>query len=238
MGVCRLQDGTRTHQQAGPGQAFAGWKVIVMGDSRGIGRAVTLGFAERGASVATCGHNQQALDAVREELADHGHPFYVAACDVGDAAAVETFVTAAAAVLGGLDVLVNCASALAPGNDAGAWSASVNVDLMGGVRALDSALPFLKRSGHASVINMASVAALKAVPARIAHGAMKAAVVHETASNALALATDGIRVRWSPFFGQVVKLGSPDEKDGPDDGQTGALYGRVQGEGGDGRVAG
>ncbi len=41
---------------------------------------------------------------------------------------------------------------------------------------------------------MASVAALKAAPARIAHGAMKAAVVHETASNALALAADGIRV--------------------------------------------
>lgn len=194
MEIFKLQDGSRTVQQSGPGQVFAGWKVVVMGGSRGIGRAVALGFAGRSASVAVCGRSQQALEAVGEELAVHGQPFYVAACDVAETAAVEAFVTVAASAFGGLDVLVNCASALAPGNDAGAWSASVNVDLMGGLRALDAALPFLRRSGHASVINMASVAALKAVPARIAHGAMKAAVVHETASNALALAADGIRV--------------------------------------------
>ncbi len=113
-----------------------------MGGSRGIGHAVALGFAGRGASVAACGRSQQALKVVEEELAAHGQPFYVAACDVAETAAVEAFVTAAASAFGGLDVLVNCASALTPGNDAGAWSASVNVDLLGSVRALDAALPF------------------------------------------------------------------------------------------------
>lgn len=179
---------------SGLGRMFEAWKIVVMGGSRGIGRAMTLGFAEQGANVAACARDPAALDTLAHDMSQTGQKAYMAACDVGDAGAVSGFVADAAAALGGIDVLVNCASAMASGNDGGVWSASFNVDLLGSVHATDAALPFLKGSAHASIVNMASVAALKPVPARPAYGAIKAAVMHQTASSALALAADGIRV--------------------------------------------
>ena len=178
----------------GPKRVFEAWKVVVMGGSRGIGRAVTLGFAEGGANVAACGRSPDALDALDRDMGHAGRTTYMAAFDVGDARAVSTFVPDAAAALGGIDVLVNCASAMMAGSDDGVWSASFNIDLLGSVHATDAALPFLKKSAHASIVNMASVGALKPTPARPAYGAIKAAVMHFTASSALALAADGIRV--------------------------------------------
>ena len=177
-----------------PTRMFDGWKVVVTGGSRGIGRAVTLGFAARGSAVAACARSGDALDALAAELAPFGRKTHLATCNVGHADAVSTFISNAASALGGIDVLVNCASALAVGNEGSAWSASVDVDLLGSVRAADVALPFLKGSAHASIINMASVGALKAVPLRPAYGAIKAAVMHNTTSSALALAVHGIRV--------------------------------------------
>ena len=173
---------------------FEAWKIVVMGGSKGIGRAVTLGFAERGANVAACARDPDALATLVRDMGQAGPKAYTAPCDVGDAGAVAAFVSNAAAALGGIDVLVNCASAMTPGNDDAVWSASFNIDLLGSVHATDAALSFLKGSAHASIINMASVAALKPVPARPAYGAIKAAVMHQTASSALALAADGIRV--------------------------------------------
>ena len=185
----------RNHAPSGePKPAFDGWNIVVMGGSRGIGRAVTLGFAERGGNVAACGRGKEALDALAAELAPSGRESHLAVCDVGDAGAISTFVSDAAAALGGVDVLVNCASAIATGNGDDDWFKSFNIDLLGSVHAADAALSFLKRSAHASIVNMASVAALKAVPARSAYGAIKAAIMHQTASSALALAPNGIRV--------------------------------------------
>jgi 3-oxoacyl-[acyl-carrier protein] reductase len=177
-----------------PRQVFKDWNVVVMGGSRGIGHAVALGFAEQGAKVAVCARRQDALDTLARDVGQIGQTAYVATCDVGDAVAVSTFISNAAAALGGVDVLVNCASAMAAGSDDSVWSASFNIDLLGSVHATNAALSFLKGSAQASIVNMASIAALKAVPVRPAYGAIKAAVMHQTASSALALAADGIRV--------------------------------------------
>jgi 3-oxoacyl-[acyl-carrier protein] reductase len=165
-----------------------------MGGSRGIGRAIAVGFAERGCRVAVCARSRDGLDAVYDDLTATGGQAYVAECDVGDAGDIARFMPAAAAVLGGIDVLVNCASAYALSDDDAGWSASVAVDLMGSVRAGQAALPFLRASDHASIINVSSVAALRASDRRAPYGAMKAALIHQTASNAKALAPEGIRV--------------------------------------------
>ncbi len=188
-----LQNEESRTQAVGTVRVFAGWRAVVVGGSRGIGRAVTLGFAARGADVAACGRGREALDALADELRPAGCRTHLAACDVTDGAALAAFVTAAAEALGGLDVVVHCASAASGSNDP-AWSACMSIDLLGGVLAADAALPFLRRSAHASVVNMASVAALRATPQRPAYGAIKAAVMHQTASSAMALAADGIRV--------------------------------------------
>jgi 3-oxoacyl-[acyl-carrier protein] reductase len=113
------------------GRIFHDWRIAAMEGGRRIGREVTLAFSAQGASVAVYGHGQLALDTLEEELDRSSRKRYFALCDLGDAAAVDVFVALAGTALGGLDVLVNCAFALAPENDAEAWSASLNVDLQG-----------------------------------------------------------------------------------------------------------
>ena len=188
-----LIDQTITYSNL-PDSTFAGWNVVVMAGSRGIGRAVALDFVKQGANVAVCARGELGLDAVARESDQMGQKIHTQLCDVADADAVGAFMSSAAKTLGGIDVLINCASAMASGNDDSVWSASFKVDLLGNVHATNAAMPFLKESAHASIINMASIAALKAVPVRPAYGAIKAAVMHQTASSAWALARDGIRV--------------------------------------------
>ena len=90
---------------------FHARRVIVAGGSKGIGRAIALGFARAGASVSVCARGQASLDALAVEVADEGlSALHVAPCDIGDKAALETYLQTAIGELGGLDVLVNCAS--------------------------------------------------------------------------------------------------------------------------------
>ncbi|KMQ76008.1 SDR family NAD(P)-dependent oxidoreductase [Marinobacter subterrani] len=113
---------------------FHGRRVIVAGGSKGIGRAIALGFAHTGASVSVCARGQTALDALAEEAEGEGLSLHVAACDIGDKAALETYLQSAMGELGGLDVLVNCASAFGREDNEEGWLSSVEVDLMGTVR--------------------------------------------------------------------------------------------------------
>ena len=85
---------------------FTGKRVLVTGGSRGIGRAIAAGFAERGARVAINYHSSRA--AAEETLAAlPGGPHLVVRADVTDPAAVERMVSVVVAGLGGLDVVVN-----------------------------------------------------------------------------------------------------------------------------------
>jgi 3-oxoacyl-[acyl-carrier protein] reductase len=173
---------------------FSGRRVVVAGASRGIGRSIALGFAQAGASVSVCARGADGVARVRAELAACGHPVHAAACDVGDASAIARYINAAAAAIGGIDVLVNNASGFGLKNDEAGWAASVAVDLMATVRASEAALPHLKRSSAAAIVNTSSISALRPSPRTPPYGAVKAAVVHYTQSQAAALAADGIRV--------------------------------------------
>ena len=96
---------------------FAGKRVIVMGGSRGIGRAIALGFAAQGASVSICARNAGPLDATRREIEAFGVTAHAASVDLADAKAIEAYVPQAVAALGGLDVLVNNASGFGHADD-------------------------------------------------------------------------------------------------------------------------
>ena len=85
---------------------FTGKRVIVMGGSRGIGRSIALGFAAAGAGISICARSPGPLEAARREIKALGVPAHSAPVDLADAEAIATYVPAAVAALGGLDVLV------------------------------------------------------------------------------------------------------------------------------------
>jgi len=171
---------------------FTGKRVIVMGGSRGIGRSIALGFAAAGAAVSICARSAGPLDAARQEIEALGVLAHAAPCDLADADAIARYVPAAAAALGGLDVLVNNASGFGQTDDEAGWAASLAVDVMAVVRGSHAAIPLLGPGG--SIINIASISALRATSRSAPYGAVKAAVMHYTASQAKMLARRGIRV--------------------------------------------
>ena len=171
-----------------------GRRVVVCGGSRGIGRAIALGFAAGGADVSICARGAAALEATRTEMAAFGGKAHAGSCDLGDEAAIKRYIAAAAAALGGIDVLVNNATGYGWGDDEASWASSVAVDLLAAVRASREAMPFIEKATDGCIVNISSGSGLNASARTPAYGAAKAAVIHYTRTQAAALAHTGIRV--------------------------------------------
>jgi 3-oxoacyl-[acyl-carrier protein] reductase len=170
-------------------------RVVVCGGSRGIGRAIAEGFAAAGADVSICARGAQALQAAHLDLVLHGGKVHSANCDLADGAAVSAYVAEAGAALGGIDVLVNNASGFGMGDDDAAWAAGLAVDVMAMVRASHAALPLLLAApAGASIIHIASISGFRPSTRAPAYGAVKAAMMHYTASQAAMLSRRGVRV--------------------------------------------
>jgi 3-oxoacyl-[acyl-carrier protein] reductase len=171
---------------------FAGKRVVVCGGSRGIGRAVALGFAAAGASVSICARSAGPLEATRAAIAAHGKPTHAAACDLGDKAQVEAYVAAAAAALGGIDVLVNNASGFGSRDTEEHWAQGLAVDVMATVRATHAALAHLEAS-RGAIVNVSSISGYKSSTRTPAYAAVKALLINYTLSQAAMYAPKGIR---------------------------------------------
>jgi 3-oxoacyl-[acyl-carrier protein] reductase len=158
-----------------------GKKAIVTGASRGIGRAIAETLAAEGCDVAMCARGQAGVDEVVGALTAQGVTAFGAAVDIGDGPALKAWVSESAERLGGLDILVSNASALTRGAGEDDWKAMYDIDLMGAVRALEAARPFLEKAGaekgDAAFIITSSVSAAEA-SAPGAYGAIKAALIH------------------------------------------------------------
>jgi 3-oxoacyl-[acyl-carrier protein] reductase len=174
--------------------SFTGRRVVVAGGSRGIGRAIALGFAAAGADVSICARGAETLEKTRGELARHGHRAHAASCDLADAAAVKGYVEAAAQTLGGIDVLVNNASGFGMADDEAGWAAGLAVDVMAMVRASHAALPALEKAAGGSIIHISSISGLRPSSRTPSYAAVKATMIHYTQSQAAMLARKGIRV--------------------------------------------
>ncbi|MFF4764364.1 SDR family NAD(P)-dependent oxidoreductase [Streptomyces sp. NPDC001292] len=165
-----------------------GLKSLVTGGASGIGRATAELLAARGADVAV-------LDLDPSSV---GKPLRGYVADVSDDASVRSAVTAAADDLGGIDILVNNAGIGAAGtvedNDDAEWHRVLSVNVLGVVRTTRAALPRLRASAHAAVVNTCSIAATAGLPQRALYSASKGAVQALTLAMAADHVREGIRV--------------------------------------------
>jgi NAD(P)-dependent dehydrogenase (short-subunit alcohol dehydrogenase family) len=162
-----------------------GLAAVVTGGGSGIGQAAARLLASRGAKVAV-------LDL------KPGDEFTGLTADVTDDASVRLAVDAAAGRLGGIDILVNNAGTGAAGtvadNPDDKWHQVFDVNVVGIVRVTRAALPYLRRSGHAAIVNTCSIAATAGLPQRALYSATKGAVLSLTLAMAADHIHEGIRV--------------------------------------------
>ncbi|GHH67390.1 SDR family NAD(P)-dependent oxidoreductase [Streptomyces umbrinus] len=167
---------------------FEGLKALVTGGASGIGRATAELLASRGAQVAVLD-----LDPTSVEKPLLGYE-----ADVTDDDSVRRAVAAAVADLGGLDVLINNAGIGAQGtvedNDDEVWHRVLDVNVVGMVRTARAALPHLRKSSHAAIVNTCSIAATAGLPMRALYSASKGAVLSLTLAMAADHVREGIRV--------------------------------------------
>jgi 2-keto-3-deoxy-L-fuconate dehydrogenase len=170
-----------------------------MNDFQGLAAVVTGGASGIGAATASLLNSRGARVAVLDRSVAGAPPGLLAlTCDITDAAAVDSAVSAAADQLGGLDILVNNAGIGATGdvseNDDAEWARLLDVNVTGIARVSRAALPHLRRSSHAVIVNMCSAVAFVGVRQRALYSASKGAVHALTLAMAADHVADGIRV--------------------------------------------
>lgn len=167
---------------------YEGLVALVTGGASGIGAATVRLLAARGARVAVLDRDAADSAAVALSLS----------CDVTDAEAVGASVDAVAERFGRLDVVVNNAGVGAQGdvaaNDDDEWRRVFDVNVLGIARVSRAALPYLRRSPSAAVVNTSSVVAVVGVPDRALYSATKGAVLALTLAMAADHVSDGVRV--------------------------------------------
>jgi NAD(P)-dependent dehydrogenase (short-subunit alcohol dehydrogenase family) len=150
---------------------FAGRRALVTGGSRGIGAAVAQRLIDGGASVVTVS---------RSRTEDTPKDSVFLAADIRTAESVNAVVQQAVEVLGGLDILVNNAGASRVHLDGNIsddeWLDSLNINFLSAVRTTTAALPALRQSEHAAVVNISSNATDMSAPPLLHYAAAKAAL--------------------------------------------------------------
>jgi 2-keto-3-deoxy-L-fuconate dehydrogenase len=161
---------------------------VVTGGASGIGAATAALLRDEGARVAVL---DRVIDAVPAGV-------LALACDVTETGQVDAAIAAVVAELGGIDILVNNAGIGAVGdvaaNDEEEWHRVLDVNVVGLARVSRAALPHLRASDSAAIVNTCSVVAVIGVPNRAAYAASKGAVAALTLAMAADHVADGIRV--------------------------------------------
>lgn len=170
---------------------------LVTGAGSGIGAAIVIALAAQGYRVSLLGRRLEALEATSHEIADVSR-CQCLPCDVTDSAAVETAFAQAAAALGDIDILVNCAGAApaAPFHklSTAAWQQVLDVNLNGVFHCCSAVVPGMRSRGAGRIVNVASTASLKGYPFVSAYCAAKHGVLGLTRALALELAGHGVTV--------------------------------------------
>jgi NAD(P)-dependent dehydrogenase (short-subunit alcohol dehydrogenase family) len=194
------------------GQEFDGLVAIVTGGASGLGAAAAKRLSAAGARVAV-------LDLHPDDAAEG---LFAVRTDVADDASVRAAVDAVVAHFGRLDIVVNNAGIGAQGtvadNDDAEWLRVLNINLLGMVRVSRAALPHLRRSPSAAIVNTGSIAATAGLPERALYSASKGAVHALTRAMAADHLREGIRVNCvapgtadTPWIGRLLEKAADPE---------------------------
>ena len=185
---------------------FDGLVAVVTGGASGIGLATSLALAEHGASVAVLDLTPEGLDARLTGFV----------ADVGDRSSVDAAIAGVGERFGAIDIVVNNAGISAIGSveelPDDAWARVFNINVTGMARVSAAALPFLRASQHAAIVNLCSIGALNGLPRRALYNASKGAVLALTYAMATDHIAEGIRVNavspgtvFTPFVENFLK---------------------------------
>ncbi len=174
-----------------------GKRAVVLGGTRGIGRAIAETLAGEGADIAICARQRDQVDEAVAALSKKGVRASGAQIDIAKADELRAWVGETAKSFGGLDILVSNASALTMGAHAEAWESLLKIDILGAMNAFEAARPHLEHAaaerGDASFVMISSVSAAEAQAAG-AYGAIKAALIHYAKGLARECAKKKVRV--------------------------------------------
>ena len=176
-----------------------GKTAVVTGGSRGIGRAICLELARRGANVVfSYAGNAAAAEKTLEELRALGVEARAVQGDVTDPAAAKTLIDTAVKELGGIHILVNNAGitrdGLAMSMKDEDFDAVIETNLKGAYLCMKAAIRPMMRARYGRIVNMSSVVALRGNPGQINYCASKAGLIGMTKSLAKEMGARGITV--------------------------------------------
>ncbi len=171
--------------------------VMVTGGSRGIGKAISLGFAEEGCLLAICGRTAETLEQTAEAIRKHGVEVLTLPTDLTQPGGSEQFVRATLDRFGRIDVLVNNVGGSRRGDlealSEQDWRDVYELNFFSTLRMVRLVVPVMKRQGGGRIINIASIWGRESGGA-MTYNASKAAVISLSKALARELAPDGVLV--------------------------------------------
>jgi len=178
---------------------MAGNVAIVAAASGGLGKAIALRLAERGADVVVCSRDERRIEAAAEEIRDAtGRTVLAVAADVSRAEDITRVIERALAIRGRIDTLVTNAGGPPSGSfedfDDAAWLSAHEINLLSVVRFVRGVLPTMKSQRSGSIVNVISTSVKQPLPGLILSNTYRSAVVGMAKTVAEEMAPYGVRV--------------------------------------------
>jgi NAD(P)-dependent dehydrogenase (short-subunit alcohol dehydrogenase family) len=175
-----------------------GKTAVVVGGTSGIGRAISIGFADAGADVVASSRRQPQVDETAAEIEAHGRQSLRVTCDMQDRASLENLLAQSVSRFGKVDIVVNCAGKIKraptltfPEEE---WRDIIDTNLTGTLRACQVFGKHMLERGYGRIINIASLNTFVALKEVAAYAASKAAVASLTRSLAVEWSKQGVLV--------------------------------------------
>ena len=173
-------------------------KVAIVTGTTGIGKAVGKRLARGGARVLSCGIDTAANQNLVDEARADGIEIQVRVCDVSSSSDIQAAVTAAVALFGRLDIIVNAAAVHPYGTavttDLDTWDQCMSVNVTSVFLFAHFGVPEMKKSGGGAIVNLSSVQGYACQRGVAAYAASKGAIHSLTRALALDHAREGVRV--------------------------------------------